>query len=390
MMFLLKLISRNLLRQKLRNLLTLTGIIIAIAAFCLLNTVVEAWYSGVTASSATRLITRHAVSLTFSLPVTYQGKLAHLQGVSGVAHATWFGGIYIDSKNFFPKFAIPAADYLAIVPEFVCSPEEKAAFLRDRKGAMAGRKIAAQYGWKIGDTVPLRGTLYSGQWNFTIRCIYRGLDTAADETQFFFHWDYLNEVLRKKRDQRADTVGIFLTRIENARQAAELSTLIDSTFKNSLAETLTETEKAFQLGFVAMTEVIVQVIRVVSVVIITIIMAVMANTMAMSARERHREYATLKALGFGSSFIASLIFGEALLLAVAGGIGGILVCRPVIDVLGQRFGTLFPIFQLSMDTIRGALLAALGIGLISAAFPIWKAIRINVTEGLRNLGFMDF
>lgn len=384
-MFLLKLITRNLLRQKLRSLLTLTGIVIAIAAFCLLNTVVEAWYSGVTASSSTRLITRHAVSLTFSLPINYQSKLARIDGVSGVAHATWFGGVYIDAKNFFPKFAISPAEYMAVVPELVCSPEERTAFMHDRKSAMVGRKIAEQYGWKLGDTIPLRGTIYSGSWNFTVRCIYHGADAATDETQFFFHYDHLNETLKQRGDQRVNTVGIFLTHIKDAQRAADISSLIDQTFKNSLAETLTETEKAFQLSFVAMTAAIVQVIQIVSVLIIVIIMAVMANTMTMCARERSREYATLKALGFGPFFIGSLILGESLCLAFLGGCAGILICRPVIDSLALRFGALFPVFQLSTDTIQGALWAALVIGLVSAGFPVWKSTRVNVTEGLRTV-----
>ncbi len=383
MILLTRLILRNLLRQTLRSLLTLAGIIIAITAFCLLHTVVEAWYSGVKASSSTRLITRHAISLTFPLPLNYQDKLARQDGVTAVAHATWFGGIYQDIKNFFPKFAIAPAQYLAVVPEFICSPEQKSAFIHDRKGAMVGRKLAEQYGWKLGDTVPLQGTLYSGQWHFVIRCIYRGAEPSTDETQFFLHWDYLNETLKKQRDDRANSVGIFLTRISEPKRAADIAAAIDQNFKNSLAETLTETEKAFQLGFVAMTEAIVAVIQIVSVLIIIIIMAVMANTMAMSARERSREYATLKALGFGSRFIAGLILGESLLLALAGGVGGILISRPIVDVLGERFSMLFPVFLLTPETILMALAAAAGIGLVSAAFPVWKAHTLNVSEGLR-------
>lgn len=383
--YLLKLIARNLLRQRLRSLLTLIGIVIAIAAFCLLNTLVEAWYSGVNASSATRLVTRHAISLTFPLPLSYQNKLTHLEGVSDVAYMSWFGGIYIDAKNFFPKFAISPVEYLAVVPEFICSPEEKNAFIRDRKGAMVGRKIAQQYGWKLGDTIPLRGTLYSGQWGFVIRCIYRGAEAATDETQFFFHWDNLNETLKKRGDTRANTVGIFLTQIRDPKRAADISAAIDQSFKNSLAETLTETEKAFQLSFVAMTEAIVRVIQIVSVVIIVIIMAVMANTMAMSARERGREYATLKALGFGPGFVASIIVGESLLLAILGGCGGIIFSRPIVDMLANRFATLFPIFQITPKTMLLAMAAAVGIGLVSSAFPVWKAIRLNVAQGLRDV-----
>jgi putative ABC transport system permease protein len=161
-MFLLKLLSRNAFRHPLRTLLTILGITVAILAFGLLQTVVSAWYAGVNASSSTRLIGRNATSLLFSLPIAYQDRIRHIEGVSAVSYANWFGGVYITEKNFFASFAIEPKSYLALYPEFVLAPEEKRAFLLDRKGCVVGRKLAERFGWKLGDTIPLKGTIYPG------------------------------------------------------------------------------------------------------------------------------------------------------------------------------------------------------------------------------------
>src|SRR4030066_1560502 len=196
-MHILKLIFKNAFRHKLRTFLTVLGVTIAILAFGLLRTVISAWYAGVEASSASRLVTRNSISLIFPLPLSYKDKIRQVDGVKVVSWGTWFGGIYIDEKNFFANFAVDAKSYLELYPEYLLSPEETNAFLRDRKAFVAGRKLAKRFGWKIGDTVPLRGTIYPGNWDFVLRGIYHGRDDTIDETQFFFHWDYLNESLKK-------------------------------------------------------------------------------------------------------------------------------------------------------------------------------------------------
>ena len=178
-----------------------------------------------------------------------------------------------------------------------CRTSERKAFLGDRVGAIAGRKLADKYGWKVGDQIPLRGTIYPGTWTFTLRGIYDGADEGTDTSTFFFHFDYLNESIKRQFPRRGDQAGVFVEQLRDPEEAAAVSQAIDTTFRNSLAETLTETEKAFQLGFVAMSEAILLAIQAVSYVVIVIIMAVMANTMAMTARERYGEYATFKALG---------------------------------------------------------------------------------------------
>ena len=216
--------------------------------------------------------------------------------------------------------------------------------------------------------------------------IYDGRDSKVDTSQFFFHWDYLNEVVKQRYPRRQNQVGVYVLEIADPARAAEISRTVDGEFRNSAAETLTETEKAFQLGFVSMTEAIVVAIRVVSYVVIAIILAVMANTMAMTVRERTAEYATLKALGFGPGFVRGLIYGESLVIAGIGGALGIALTFPVASAFGAAMGSLFPIFYVSTSTVLLQAACALAVGLIAALLPGRRAARLNIVEGLRSVG----
>jgi putative ABC transport system permease protein len=382
-MYILKLIGKNALRHRLRTALTFLGIVVATIAFGLLQTVVDAWYAGAEGASNARVVTRNAISLIFPLPLTYESKIRAVDGVSAVSYANWFGGVYQEPKNFFPQFAISGKSYLDLYPEFVLPEIQRSAFIRDRKGALVGRKLASEYGFRVGDSIPIKGTIYPGNWEFVIRGIFDARDAKTDTAQMFFHWDYLNETLKRTSPRRANQVGVYIVQINNPDRAAEITRAIDGQFRNSLAETLSETEKAFQLGFVAMTETIVVAIRAVSFVVIIIIMAVMANTMAMTARERLTEYATLKAMGFGTRFLALVIFGESLLISLAAAGVGIVLTFPVAAAFAQRMGTLFPIFQISTRTLWLQLAAALVIGLTAAILPTRRAATVPIVEGLR-------
>jgi putative ABC transport system permease protein len=385
-MFLLKLFARNAFRHRLRTLLTILGITVAILAFGLLQTVVSAWYAGVNASSASRLISRNAISLVFSLPIAYQERIRRIEGVTAVSYANWFGGVYITEKNFFPSFAIEPKSYLDLYPEFVLSTEEKQDFLRDRRGCVIGRKLAERFGWKVGDSIPLKGTIFPGNWNFVVRGIYTGAEKATDESQFFFQWQYLNESLKKTVARRADQTGVYVIGLKNPQAAAEVALAVDGTFKNSLAETLTETEKAFQLSFISMTEAIVVAIQIVSFVVIIIIMVVVANTMAMTARERIGEYAIFKAMGFQAHHIAGMVFGESLFITVTGGCIGILLTFPVAQKFGSVMGNFFPVFQVERTTLYMDMVFCLIVGIVSGIFPTWRAVRIKIADGLRRVG----
>jgi putative ABC transport system permease protein len=383
---LLSLIFRNAFRHKLRTLLTVVGLTVAVLAFGLLSTVVEAWYAGAEGASNARLVVRNAISLVFPLPLTYRQKIRQIEGVRGITTANWFGGIYKEPKNFFPQFAVEASSYLDLYPEYLLSEAERKDFQRDRKGAIVGEKLAATYGFKVGDTVTLKGTIYPGQWEFVIRGIYNGRDAKTDVSQMLFHWDYLNETMKIRIPRRANQIGVYVVEVADPSRVAEISRIIDNEFKNSNAETLSETEKAFQLGFVSMTEAIVVAIRLVSYLVIFIILAVMANTMAMTVRERTAEYATLKALGFGPRFVLLLIYGESLAIAALGGALGIALTFPVAVAFGNAMGTLFKVFAVSGATVALQAACALAVGFISALVPAYRAARVNIVAGLRSIG----
>lgn len=370
-------------RHRLRTGLTMLGIAIAIVSFGLLRTVVDSWYAGAELSSSARLITRSEASISFSLPVTYGERIRRLPGISGVTWANWFGGIYINDKNFFPQLAIDDASYFKLYPEFVVPADQLSAFQGDRRGAIVGRKTAAKYHFKIGDTVPLMGTIYPGNWTFTVRGIYAGADDKVDESQFLLHWNYVNDTIKSVLPSMADRASLFISNITVPGQSATMSASIDSLFRNSLYETRTETQKAFQLGFIAMVDTILVAIQTVAYVVILIIMAVMANTMAMAARERMREYATLKALGFGDPFVFMLIMGESLSIALAGGVLGVVLTFPLARAFFSATHDLFLVFEVTPFTVAQQLGSAVLIGVIAAIAPALNSRRISIVDGLR-------
>jgi putative ABC transport system permease protein len=385
-MLILKILFRNAFRNKLRSGLTILGITIAILAFGLLRTVISAWYSGVEASSATRLITRNSVSLIFPLPFSYRDRIRQISNVKIVSYGTWFGGVYIEEKNFFPNFAVEPRTFFELYPEFIIPPGEKESFFNDRKGCVVGRKLAARFGWKMGDIITLKGAIFFGNWDFVIRGIYRGRDRDTDETQFMFHWDYLNEKLKKTPHPWGGQVGYYMVGVTRPDAATEVAIAIDQMFKNSLAETLTETEKAFQQGFLAMSGAIVMAVQIVSFVVIVIIMAVGANTMAMTTRERIGEYAILKTLGFGGGHIAGLILGESLVITLFGCVLGIVLTFPAAKVFSSELGAYFPNFNVERATLLFDLLAAFAVAFTAAIIPTQRAIRVRIADGLRRIG----
>jgi putative ABC transport system permease protein len=383
---LLRLVLRNAFRHRLRSVLTILGVTIALLSFGLLRTVLDAWHAGVSASSANRLVTRNAISLTQPLPYAYKGRIRQVSGVDIVAAGNWFGGIYLDEKNFFANFAVEADDFFKLYPELIVSPAEEKAFTGDRKAAVIGRKLAARFHWQIGDTVTLRGTIFPGDWPLTIRAIYRGARPDTDETVLYLHWAYLDETMKKRAPSRAGQTGFFMIGIGDATRAAEISKNIDALFVNSQAETLTETERAFQLGFVSMSEAILIAITAVSYVVICIILAVAANTMAMSARERTGEFAVLKTLGFRSPTIGLMLLGESMILSLSGAVLAMVLLPPLAHAFATNLAQYFPIFFVSRHTIvLGFVFGAL-VGLCAAAIPALRVGSVRIAEAFRRIG----
>lgn len=385
-MLLAKLILKNAFRHRLRALLTIVGITIALLAFGLLRTVLDAWHAGVSAASANRLVTRNAVSLTQPLPYAYKGRIRQVSGVTIVAAGNWFGGIYLDEKNFFANFVVEADDFFRLYPELVVSPAEQKAFTTDRKGAIIGRKLAERFHWRIGDTVTLRGTIFPGQWPMTIRAIYKGARPDTDETVLYFHWAYLDETMKKTTPRRAGQTGFFMIGIDDATRAAEISRDIDAVFVNSQAETLTETERAFQLGFVSMSEAILMAITAVSYVVILIILAVAANTMAMSARERTGEFAVLKTLGFRGPTLGLMLLGESMILALSGALLAMALLPPLAGLFATTLAQYFPIFVVSRETVLMGLGFGILLGVCAAAVPAVRVGSVRIAEAFRRIG----
>jgi putative ABC transport system permease protein len=386
-MFIFRLVMKNLLRHKLRTFLTIVGIAVAVMAFNLMKTVVTAWNSGVAASAANRLVTVHSVSFIFPLPYSYLAQIEKIPGVKRVSYANWFSGIYIDENQFFARMAVDPETIWDLYPEFIITEEAKEALKRTQNGCVIGVKIAKQYNLHVGDIMPMEGDIYPGHWEMKVVGFYQGKDETVDETQMLFNWHYLDEQVRQTQPGRAGQVGWYLLSIDNPNDRARISAAVDALFANSPAETKTQTEKEFQQSFVSMSGAILTAINVVSYVIIGIILLVLSNTMVMTARERIREYAVMKTLGFSSFHLGGLIAGESLAISSLGGLIGLAMSFPIVEAIHKGLPSgWFPVFALEPFTIGLAIVFALLAGVAAAIFPIGRAARMKIVDGLRQIG----
>lgn len=387
-MFVLKLVLKNALRHKLRTLLTVVGVAIAVMSFGFMRTIVTAWSAGVQSSAENRMITRQAVSFIFPLPYSCLQQIQDVPGVAEVSYANWFGGVYKDPadwKNFFPRIAVDPETYFALYPEFIVPADQFAEFKKERNSCIVGEKLAREQGLKLGDIIPVDGDIYPGKWEFVVRGIYRGKDQTTDETQMFFHWDYLNEQVRKNEPGREGMVGWYVLSVRNAADMPRVAKAVDDRYKNSRSSTKTETEREFQQGFVSMSSAIISSLEAVSYVIIGIILLVLANTIVMAARERTKEYAVLKTLGFSARHIVGLIAGESMLIASLGCVIGLGLTFPMAMGFSKAFPTFFPVFNVETITIVLAVTVAVCAGVIAALFPSTRAVRMKIVDGLRSI-----
>jgi putative ABC transport system permease protein len=384
---LIKLLSRNVLRHKLRSLLTVFGVAVAVMAFALLRTVVTAWYAGVEASAADRLITRHAVSFVFSLPLAYRDRIARVPGVENVTYAIWFSGVYIDKNQFFARLAVDSDSFFEVYPEFLIDKEQFVAFKRERNACIIGIDIAKRYNLRIGDIMPIEGDVFPGQWEFVVRGIYEPRDQTTDPATMMFHYRYVEERVRQEMPGRSGEVGWYIVKIDDPENSAAISEEIDNLFANSRAETKTETERAFQQGFLSAASAIITAMNIMSFVIIGIILLVVGNTMIMSARERTHEYAVLKALGFNGLQLYFLIAGESLILSILGSALGLLVTFPAVDGFQATLPKgWFPVFYIKPETIVMGCAAGILVGLLASLIPLRRVVMTRIVEGLRYVG----
>lgn len=381
-----KLIFRNALRHKLRTALTILGIGVAVLLFGLVRTFIAAWYAGVEQSAPDRLITTSKINITFTLPLAQKQKIERIAGVEQVGHGTWFGGTYQDPKNFFAQFAFENSDMFRMYPEFILDSATITAWNAQRNAVIVGTETMERFGWTVGQTVPLKGTIYPGDWDFVIVGTYSGRTELTDDTQFIFHWDYIDQRLQQEWPERAGQVGWWVVKLDDAGRATAVSKAIDAEFDNSADETLTQTEAQFQQSFVAMSGTIILVLQVISGLVIGIVLLVAANTMAMTARERISEYAVLKTLGFTPWHLVGLIGGESVLIASLGGVTGLLMMFPIIKGIAVAMRSWFPIFPIETGMLIVACVSVIVVGALAAIIPAARAIRISIVDGLRRVG----
>lgn len=379
--------ARNLLRNKTRTFLTILGVAIAVFAFGFLRTVINAYYIGIEAAANERLVARNQVSFILPLPLAYKDKIARVPGVTRVAAGNWFGGVYKDPKNFFARFAVDSEPFLAMYPEFQLADGQKKAYLEDRTGCVIGSKLAQKFDLKLGDTIPLQGDIFPGQWKFTVRGIYTPRDKATDATQMFFHWKYLDDSVPERRKGQ---VGFYYVSIADANQSASISKAIDAEFKGSPAETLTESEKAFQMSFLSMVSAVLAALEVISLFVLVVVALILGNTIAMSVRDRSGEVAILKTLGFRGGHLAILITGESMLVGALGGACAVGLALPAIrgvgKVIDENLGGWFPVFQLEPLTIVAMIGLSVGIGFLAALVPAIGVARLGVASAFRRIG----
>lgn len=378
----LPLILRNILRSKRRTVLTVLSIIVSLFLFCTLRTVITSLDASLQMSDTTRLVVRRSTSLTFFLPLSYKDRLAQIPGVEKVSWSVWFGGVYIDERHFFPQLAVDPRGYIPMYPEYDIQPRDAPeVFSRERTACIVGEKLAKRYGFKVGEQITLKGAIFTGTWDFTVAGIARSRSPDLDTNFMLINWDYLNQ-----RIGDLGLVGVYIVRISDPSRAGEIAQSIDATFANSSAETKTETEKAFQLGFITMLGNIQRVIVAVGTAIVIAIILVAMNTMMMAARERTREIAVFKALGFTDRAVMGLVLTESLLISIVGGILGAGLARVIFEATDFTAGGFFPSFIVTWGTIVRALGIAALLGLLSGAIPAWNAARLKVVDALRHTG----
>jgi putative ABC transport system permease protein len=376
----LPLILANLFRKKIRTTLTIGSFVVALFLFGLLIIVRGAFSQGVDVAGTDRLVVINKTSLIQPLPLSYRDRLLRMSGIKQVTFQNWFGGVYQDEKNFFPQFAVDVNNQRAMYPEFKVPEDQWKAFVDDREGAIAGESLANRFGWKVGDRIPIKGTIYTGAWAFNLRGIYKGSRAQDDTTQFWFHWDFLEE----RRDFGKGDVGWYVVRVTDPDLSVQVAKTIDDEFANSAFETKTDTEKAFAASFVKQMGNIEFLILTVGGVVFFTLLLVTGNTMAIAVRERVGELAVLKALGFSNRFVLLLVMTESLMVAFIGGGLGILLAK-LFSLRGDPTNGILPYFYLPMWAIAAGVGAALLVGVAGGILPAISAMRLRVVDAIRRV-----
>jgi putative ABC transport system permease protein len=382
---------RNVLRNRVRTILTIVGVAIAIVTFVLLRTVLSAWTAAADFASPDRVVTRHKVSFIMPMPGKYASEVAALDQIKQSSAAHWFGGKDPNRPDeFFGSMAVDKS-FLDVYDEVALGPGEKEGWFEDRTGAIVGKALATKYGWKVGDKVVLRGTIFPGDWTFNIRGVYTATRRSIDQASFFFHYDYLNEWVKQNRPTGADQIGWIASRIQPGLRPAEVAKAIDTRFDERDIQTLSQDEHSFNTSFLGMISAILKALDLVSIVILVIMMLILGNTIAMGVRERTHEYGVLRAIGFLPKHLVLFVLGEAATVGLLGGAVGLGIAYPFVQgglgrFLEENMGQWFPFVRIAPDVAVSAMVLAIVLGLLAAAVPAYQASKLEVVASLRKVG----
>ena len=375
-----QLIWANLKRKKVRTTLTIGSFMVAMFLFGILAAVRIAFSGRIDVEGVNRLAVINRVSLIQPLPISYRDRILQVRGVSGITYATWFGGVYQDERNFFPQMAVDPETWFDLYPEYTFDKSELEAWRRDRQGCMVGRSLAKRFGFKVGDRIPIIGTIWGGTWDFNVSGIYDGKRAEADTSGMYFRYDYLEE----RRQFGKGTVGWYVVRLADPDDAVRVVEEIDATFANSPNETLTQTEQAFAASFVKqMGNIQFLVLTIGSVVFITLLL-VTGNTMAIAVRERTAEIAVLKTLGYSDGGLLGLTIAESVLIAVQGAVLGLALAYVGVPALARALPMLSGL-QLPPAWLGAGFVFALALGALAGLLPALGAMKLRVADGLRRV-----
>ena len=376
----LPLVLANLGRHKRRTILTILSVALALFLFASLRTVVTTISASSRFGGARRLVALNATGLVFPLPVSYANRIKAMPGVHSVSWANWFGGRYGDGKRFFANFAVDAESYLAMYPEIVIPPAQKQAFLQDRTGALIGKRLLSEFGWKLGQNVTLQGTIFPGDWTFTVDAVYTPTEAAIGDDALLFHHEYFDE-----RIGRAGIVGWYVVEIDDAAQAPTVAKEIDDAFRNSSSATKTGTEREFQASFATMWGNVSLLMGTIGLAVVFAILLVTANAMMMSARERTGEVAVLKTIGFSDRLLFALVMLEAGVLALTGAVLGLGGAKLLYKATNFNAAGFLPGFNVTTSTLVIGAAVAVGLMLASGLVPALRAARLTVVQALRHV-----
>lgn len=393
----LKLVLVNLGRNKRRTILTTLSVMVGVFLFCALGGVLDTLQDAIKVGSLSRLITRNKISLIFPMPMSYRDRIAAVPGVKRVGVQNWFGGQDPkDSRNFFAQFAVDdnaVAIYRDDVEIIESSPPQVStgvpegndpkleAFFQEQNACIMGRRLMEKNGWKLGQTITLNGTIYPGSWPFVIRAVYAAKKKAFGEETMLFRFPYLDQ----KGMGGSSQAGIYVLQLSDPDRAADIAKTVDAMFVNSSAATLTESEQAFQAGFISMYGNVPFVLRVIGIAIVFAILLVAANTMLMAFRERTSEFGVLKTLGFEDGTVFAMVLTEAAIITLGGGALGALLAKFVIEGSGFAMGGFLPPMSVYWSTVIVGIAIAFVMGAVSGLIPAWRAANLKIVDALRRV-----